>query len=84
MLVDGEVVEEPRLVGKERQPALPLVGGCRPASARNVEVLPAPFGPTRPSTSPGFTEKVRSRTATKESYDLVRPETSMAFMRVDR
>ena len=36
---------------------LPRVGGMIPARQRNVVVLPAPLGPTRPMTSPGCTEK---------------------------
>src|SRR5437899_1731365 len=56
---------------------LPSVGGWMPASARSVVVLPAPFGPTRPRTSPRLTEKESLSTATRASYDLVRLETSM-------
>ena len=35
--------------------ALPAVGVMKPASMRMVVVLPAPFGPRKPSTSPGLT-----------------------------
>ena len=41
---------------------VPRVGGMMPARQRSVVVLPAPLGPTRPSTSPGCRRtKVRSR-----------------------
>src|SRR5207249_4435005 len=42
-----------------------------------VVVLPAPFGPRKPRISPGFTEKVRSRTAVLSAYALVRCWTSI-------
>ena len=44
---------------------VPSVGVIRPISIRSVVVLPAPFGPSRPSTWPGSTRKERSFTATK-------------------
>src|SRR6185369_3686285 len=43
----------------------------------NVVVLPAPFGPTSPSTSPGPTRKDRSRTALKLPNNLESPEISI-------
>jgi hypothetical protein len=81
VLAHRQVLEEPRLVGEERERALgghgsaarswpamrtlPELIGMMPARHRSVEVFPAPFGPTRPSTSPGRTEKERLRTAVK-------------------
>ena len=69
MLVDGQVLEQVRLVGHEREAPLglervgstrswpsmrtrPEVGLRMPASDRSVVVLPAPFGPIRPTISP--------------------------------
>src|SRR5687767_8439567 len=43
---------------------------------RRVVVLPAPFGPRKPVTEPGATEKLRSETARTSPKDLVRPRTS--------
>jgi hypothetical protein len=40
-------------------------------------VLPAPFGPRSPKTSPGLTEKVKAFTATKDPNVLVKPLTSI-------
>src|SRR6478609_5426583 len=50
-----------------------------PAIARNVVVLPAPFGPTRPSTSPGRTANDKSFTAVNVPKTLDRPVTSITF-----
>ena len=47
--------------------AVPLVGVMKPASMRMVVVLPAPFGPRKPSTSPGWTSKLTSSTAVSAS-----------------
>src|SRR5262245_13801611 len=55
----------------------PVLGGMIPAMLRKVVVLPAPFGPTRPSTSPGRTVKLRSRTAANSPYIFVKPATSI-------
>src|SRR5262245_64094944 len=50
-----------------------------PAIARSVVVLPAPFGPTSPSTSPGRTANDRSRTAVNVPKTLDSPVTSITF-----
>src|ERR1017187_2967766 len=42
----------------------PRVHSCKPETARMVVVLPAPFGPMRPHTSPASTVRERSLTAT--------------------
>src|SRR5690348_15080655 len=55
----------------------PPDGGMMPAIARSVVVLPAPFGPTRPRTSPGPTLKDRLRTALKVPNSLESPEISI-------
>jgi hypothetical protein len=47
--------------------ALPELGVMNPASMRIVVVLPAPLGPRKPSTSPGFTSKLTSSTAVSVS-----------------
>ena len=55
----------------------PAVGVIRPISIRSVVVLPAPFGPSRPSTCPGSTSKETSLTALKPPlYVLARSRTS--------
>src|SRR2546425_10408230 len=48
-----------------------------PDKQRSVVVLPAPFGPTNPNTSPGRTVKDKSLTAGNLSYSLVNPSTSI-------
>ena len=79
VLPDGEIIEQARFVGEKAScflasigsrtmswPAtrtVPRDGGMMPARQRSVVVLPAPFGPTRPSTSPGWREKDNSLTA---------------------
>ena len=79
VLQDGEVLEQLRLVGHEGQAALgldrvgddvvaadgtvPVVGAWMPTMHRSVDVLPAPLGPIRPTTSPGPTRNEKSSTA---------------------
>ena len=54
-------IGEPRAISAGLQPAsgtpsistAPPSAGCRPSRVRNSVVLPAPFGPSRHSTSPG-------------------------------
>src|SRR2546427_10728981 len=53
------------------------VAGMMPDKQRSVVVLPAPFGPTNPSTSPGRTVNDKSLTAGNLSYSLVNPSTSI-------
>jgi hypothetical protein len=53
--------------------AIEVYKGKNPAMIRIVVVLPAPFGPRKPSTSPGCTRKLRSSTARSRPYSLVRP-----------
>src|SRR5688572_16653981 len=48
-----------------------------PTMQRSVEVLPAPFGPMRPTISPGRTSKEKSSTAVSCPYRLVRWETEI-------
>src|SRR5437016_1933233 len=57
--------------------AEPRVAGMMPDKQRSVVVLPAPFGPTNPRTSPGRTVKDKSLTAGNFSYSLVNPSTSI-------
>src|ERR1044072_175324 len=56
---------------------VPAVAGIIPARQRSVVVFPAPFGPTRPSTSPGRTLIDKSCTAVKFPYFFVSPLTSI-------
>src|SRR5476649_1394722 len=69
----------------------PTVGSSRPSSIAIVVVLPAPLPPSRPSTAPRGTLKLRSSTATTVPYTLRRCRTSMegacamtASQRLDR
>src|SRR5471032_204380 len=55
----------------------PTVGSSRPSNMAMVVVLPAPLPPSRPSTAPRGTVKVRSSTATTVPYTLRRCRTSM-------
>jgi len=57
--ISGSLASKPLTV------AVPAVGSTSPASIFSVVVLPAPFGPTRPNTSPGSTANVDSATASK-------------------
>lgn len=57
---------------------LPLVAGKRPQSMRNVVVLPAPFGPSRPKTSPRRTENEVCETAVKSPNLRTRSCTSIS------
>src|SRR5216117_1406236 len=45
--------------------ACPLVGGKTPARMRSVVVFPAPFGPRKPTTSPGATPSETSSMAAR-------------------
>ena len=44
--------------------AIPELGVASPSSMRRVVVFPAPFGPRKPVTAPGWISKERSSTAT--------------------
>src|SRR3954468_22495296 len=55
----------------------PAVGVTSPSRQRSVVVLPAPFGPRNPVTTPGRTENVRSSSAVTAPNLLVRPTTSI-------
>src|SRR5438034_89167 len=57
----------------------PEVGRRMPASDRSVVVLPAPFGPMRPTISPGPTSNDRSSTATKSTKTRLRCSTEIAM-----
>src|SRR5512141_3183609 len=58
--------------------AVPDVGSDKPSSIRMVVVLPAPFGPKRPNTSPGRTLRSSLSTAVKSPYFLVRARVLIA------
>src|SRR3954470_14535426 len=59
--------------------ALPLVGFASVHSMLIVVVLPAPFGPRNPNTSPASTLKRTPLTASTSSKDFLRSSTSMAL-----
>src|SRR5438128_9117496 len=50
----------------------PPEGRSSPRSMRIVVVLPAPLGPRKPTTSPGATEKLTSRTTSRPPKRRVR------------
>src|SRR2546425_12503295 len=59
---------------------------CRsPSKISHVVVLPAPFGPTRPKTSPAPTVKEMPSTARTSPYDFVKSRiaTTSAIARVE-
>src|SRR3954468_3093154 len=58
-------------------PRLPPVGFASVQSMLIVVVLPAPFGPRNPNTSPGSTSKLTPRTASKSSNFLRSSSTSI-------
>src|SRR5687767_10052891 len=58
--------------------ASPDVGASRPFSILIVVVLPAPFGPRKPNTSPVRTLKLTPSTAVKSPNCLVRSRTTTA------
>src|SRR6185437_15396497 len=58
----------------------PPSGWRRPVTHSTVVVLPAPFGPRMPKTSPASTVNETSSTATLAPYSLRRPLTSMTGM----
>src|SRR5216684_9074783 len=64
--------------GRPNKRAWPLVGRTRPSRILTVVVLPAPFGPRKPNTSPGSTVRLRSWRATLRPYALRRLVISMA------
>ena len=57
--------------------AVPLSARARPRINRKVVVLPAPFGPRKPVTTPGWTSKLRSSTAVFWPKRFVRLWTSI-------
>src|SRR5690349_19119535 len=57
----------------------PPASGCkRPASIRRLVVLPPPFAPMSPATSPAATASERSATAVRAPNRRVRPVTATA------
>src|SRR4051794_24995050 len=58
--------------------AEPALGRTRPVRILIVVVLPAPFGPRKPKTSPGWTVSDRSCRATLRPYSLHSPAVSTA------
>src|SRR5579864_2696331 len=66
--------------------AVPAVGGRKQVRTRIVVVLPAPFGPRKPTICPFSTSKEMLSTATVRAYRLVRPSTLiiLCYPRSDR
>src|SRR5687767_15419037 len=62
---------------------VPCVGLIRPTSMRMVVVLPAPFGPRKPKTSPGRSSKETSSTIVRLPMTLVRCDATRAVMRLE-
>src|SRR6516165_7457796 len=63
-----------------RLPAMttsPALARSRPATMRNVVVLPQPEGPKRQTTSPAETERLKSLTAVNAPKCLVTPLSSI-------
>src|SRR5689334_12623473 len=58
--------------------AVPPVGFTSPSSILSVVVLPAPFGPRKPTILPSSTVNERSSTASTSPKRFVSPETSIA------
>src|SRR5947199_5647318 len=58
--------------------ASPALGWTSPSRILTVVVLPAPFGPRKPKTSPASTRSDRSCSATLRPYCLRRASVSMA------
>src|SRR5947209_6573659 len=61
--------------------AWPAVGFASVQSMLIVVVLPAPFGPRKPNTSPGATSKSTPRTALTSPKSLTSSRTMIAFCR---
>src|SRR5258708_11648768 len=55
-----------------------------PAIILNVVVLPAPFGPRKPNSSPRGTERSMLLTAVKLPYRFVRPRSSIMSLALPR
>src|SRR5262245_35420203 len=62
--------------GSRSTETVPVSEGSTPARHSNSVVLPAPFGPMRPRTSPARIDSETSDSAVRRSYDFVRCSTS--------
>src|SRR5271157_6234325 len=60
--------------------AVPEVGGRKHVRTRIVVVLPAPFGPRKPTICPFSTSKEMLSTATVRAYRFVRPSTLIIWL----
>ena len=58
--------------------ALPVLGEMSPISMRMTVVLPEPFGPRKPTTSPGCTSKDTESTPSDRPYHFVSEHVRMA------
>ena len=69
---------EPRLAGLLAEDAgVPAVGRCSPSSTRIAVDLPAPLGPSRPTTDPAGTWKERSSSTVRLPKRLTSPSNSI-------
>ncbi len=59
----------PRRTGCPRNDIVPLVRRCCPRTVRSSEVLPAPFGPSTATNSPGARSRSRCDQSAREPYD---------------
>ena len=59
---------------------MPEVGASSPAASCSRVVLPAPFGPTSPTTRPSGMASVQSRSAQVRPYCLPSPLASMTAL----
>src|SRR5262245_47521534 len=61
----------------------PESGAVRPTTIENVVVLPAPFAPSSPTTSPDSISTLTPRTTVRPLYDLVRSRVSSTDIQCD-
>src|SRR5262245_29927807 len=66
-----------RTTSTPRTSTVPPSGGRSPSRISTVVVLPAPFGPSSPKTSPFETWKLMPSTATRSPYVFLSPSTRM-------
>jgi hypothetical protein len=73
-------VADRRVAARERRrpTASPPLSGTRPSTARISVVLPAPFGPSTPTNSPGSIEKLTSRRIVRPPSSSVTPSSASA------
>src|ERR1700683_2473818 len=78
--IDRRTLSACRAMSKPLTVAVPEVGAMSVVSIRMSVDLPAPFGPSKPKTSPSSTSKVTPLTAVNSPKRLTRLRTSIACM----